>query len=118
MTQVRQVPSYNDGMQKVTSFVEANEILRVAEFGAGAFPKESLSEAELYSNWDGNEHVRRRKLASPLFMSRMVDQYERQVLAPAIERWPAQWRHPSNAGRRASTDPQSGGSARHGRRVR
>lgn len=80
-------PAYLGGMEKVTSYLEANEIFRNAEFSAGGFEEESLPfRGRTLLEIDGAEHARRRKLESPLFTSRTLDGYEAQTLTPAIER--------------------------------
>jgi cytochrome P450 len=87
MTGVLDEPPYIAGMEKVTSYAEANEILRSAEFGAGGFEQESRPfRGRTLLEIDGEEHVRRRKLESPLFTKGMLDRYEQNILGSAIGR--------------------------------
>ncbi len=80
-------PPFIAGMERVTSYQEANEILRSAEFGAGGFEQESWPfRGRTLLEVDGEEHARRRKLEAPLFASRTLDGYEERILEPAIER--------------------------------
>src|SRR5918996_6670778 len=84
---VHSEPPFVAGMTQVGSFVEANEILRDAAFGAGGFEEESLPfRGGTLLESGGEAHARRRRLESQLFTNRMLDRYEEQVLEQAIER--------------------------------
>lgn len=72
---------------RITSFVEVDEILRNADFAAGRTETESLPfRGRTLLELDGDEHRDRRKLETSLFSKAMLDRYESDVLAPAIER--------------------------------
>jgi cytochrome P450 len=87
MRRIHPEPPFVAGMTKVGSFVEANEILRDAAFGAGGFEKESLPfRGGTLLESDGEAHARPRRLESQLFASRMLDRYEEEFLEQAIER--------------------------------
>jgi cytochrome P450 len=78
---------YLDGKVRITSFVEVDEILRNPEFAAGQTETESLPfRGRTLLELDGEEHKERRKLETRLFTKQMLDYYESDVLAPAIER--------------------------------
>ena len=87
MRRIHPEPPFVAGMTNVSSFVEANEILRDAAFGAGGFEEESLPfRGGTLLESDGEAHARRRRLESQLFTNRMLDRYEEEVLDRAIER--------------------------------
>jgi cytochrome P450 len=72
---------------RITSFVEVDEILRNPDFAAGRTEMESLPfRGRTLLELDGEEHRDRRKLETSLFGKTMLDRYESEVLAPAIER--------------------------------
>jgi cytochrome P450 len=82
-----QIPPYLVGKVRVTSFVEANEILRNPEFAAGRTEEESLPfRGRTLLELDGDDHRQRRKLETPLFVPAMLERYELEILAPAIAR--------------------------------
>jgi cytochrome P450 len=82
-----QSPPYIAGMERITSFVEADEILRNPEFAAGGFEEESLPfRGRTLLELDGDEHRQRRKLEQPLLAKPMLERYESEILEPAIER--------------------------------
>src|SRR4051812_4040927 len=86
MSQVA-TPPFIAGMTRITSFAEADEILRNPEFGAGGFEDESLPfRGRTLLELDGDEHRQRRQLERPLFTKDRLDRYERDVLEPTIER--------------------------------
>jgi cytochrome P450 len=87
MRRIHPGPPFVAGMTMVSSFVEANEILRDAAFGAGGFEEESVPfRGGTLLESDGEAHARRRRLESQLFTSRMIDRYEEEVLEQAIVR--------------------------------
>jgi cytochrome P450 len=83
----RQSSSYLEGKVRITSFVEVDEILRNEEFAAGRTEMESLPfRGRTLLELDGEEHRDRRKLETRLFAKPVLDRYEAEVLAPAIDR--------------------------------
>ena len=86
MNQAQTLP-YLAGKVRITSFVEVNEILRNAEFAAGRTEEESLPFREqTLLELDGEEHRERRKHETPLFTTARLDEYEQEILSPAIAR--------------------------------
>lgn len=82
-----ETPTFIAGMTRITSFVEADEILRNREFAAGGFEDESLPfRGRTLLELDGDEHRQRRQLERPLFTRAMLDRYDHEVLGPTIER--------------------------------
>jgi cytochrome P450 len=80
-------PPFIAQMIRITSFVEADEILRNPDFGTGRFEEESLSfRGRTLLEIDGEEHRERRKLERPLVERTMLDRHMREILDPAIER--------------------------------
>lgn len=73
--------------QRVTSFLEVDEILRSTDFGNGRFEEDSLPfRGRTLLEIDGEEHRGRRRLESPLFSQPRLDRYEDEVMLAAIER--------------------------------
>jgi len=86
LNQAQTLP-YLAGKVRITSFVEVNEILRNAEFAAGRTEEESLPFREqTLLELDGEEHRERRKHETPLFTTARLDEYEQEILSPAIAR--------------------------------
>lgn len=82
-----QTPPYLAGKERITSFVEADEILRNPEFAAGGTEQESVAfRGRTLLELDGEEHRERRDFERRLFTKRMLDHYERAFLTPAIQR--------------------------------
>lgn len=80
-------PPFIAQMLRITSFVEADEILRNPDFGAGRFEEESVPFRErTVLEIDGEEHRARRKLERPLFERALLDRQMREILEPAIAR--------------------------------
>lgn len=80
-------PSFIADMLRITSFAEANEILRNPDFGTGRFEEESLPfRGRTLLEIDGDEHRGRRKLERPLVEKGMLDWHMTEILDPAIER--------------------------------
>lgn len=80
-------PPFIEGMERVGSFVEANEILRSADFGAGRFEHESLPfRGRTLLEVDGAEHRTRRQMERVLVTRQMLDLYSAEIVDPAIER--------------------------------
>lgn len=80
-------PPFIEGMTRIDSFVEANEILRSADFGAGRFEEESLPfRGRTLLEVDGPEHRGRRQLERVLVTRQMLDLYSAEIVGPAIER--------------------------------
>jgi cytochrome P450 len=86
MTQA-QAPPYLAGKIRISSFLEVNEILRNPAFAAGRTEEESLPfRGRTLLELDGQEHRQRRKLETPLFATTRLDEYEHEILSPAIAR--------------------------------
>jgi cytochrome P450 len=82
-----ETPPYLAGKVRVTSYAAVNEILRNPDFGAGRTEEESLPfRGRTLLELDGDEHRERRRIENPLFGKPVLDRYEEDVLAPAIER--------------------------------
>ena len=80
-------PPFISDMVRITSFVEANEILKNADFGSGRFEEESLPfRGRTLLELDGAEHRARRQLETPLIVRTRLDEYVGEVLDPAIRR--------------------------------
>jgi cytochrome P450 len=80
-------PPYLAGKVRITSFVEVNEILRDPLFAAGRTEDESLPfRGRTLLELDGEEHRQRRRFETPLFSAARLDEYEHEILAPAIAR--------------------------------
>jgi cytochrome P450 len=80
-------PPYLVGKERVTSFTEANEILRNPEFIAGRTEDESLPfRGRTVLELDGDDHRQRRKLEVRLFVRDALERYDGEILAPAIDR--------------------------------
>lgn len=80
-------PPYVAGMTRVTSYAEAFRILKSPDFETGRFELESYPfRGETIFELNGDAHSRRRRLETPLFNRWALLRYERDVLAPAIER--------------------------------
>jgi cytochrome P450 len=84
---VTSTPPFIASMLRITSFAEADEILRNPEFGSGRFEEESLPfRGDTLLELDGDEHRQRRKIEIPLFAKGMLERHEREILEPVIER--------------------------------
>ena len=80
-------PPFIAEMLRITSFVEADEILRSSDFSTGEFEEESLPfRGRTVLELNGEEHRARRKTERPLFERTMLDWQMREILEPAIER--------------------------------
>jgi cytochrome P450 len=87
LSQTETPPPYLAGKIRITSFAEVNEILRDPDFAAGRTEDESLPFRDrTLLELDGEEHRQRRKLETPLFSTLRLDQYEHEILEPAIAR--------------------------------
>jgi cytochrome P450 len=83
---IPEAPPFIVNMTRITSFAEADEILRNPEFEAGRFEEESLPfRGRTLLELDGDDHRQRRRMETPLFTRQMLDRYEHEVLEPAIE---------------------------------
>lgn len=80
-------PPFIERMERITSFVEANEILRNPDFGSGRFEEESLPfRGRTLLETDGEEHRERRQMEGALVTRQMLDLYTTGIVEPAIER--------------------------------
>lgn len=85
MSQVS-IPPFIAKMERITSYAEADEILRNPEFGAGQFEEESLPfRGRTLLELDGGEHRQRRRLEVALMVKELVDAKEATVLGPMVE---------------------------------
>ncbi len=82
-----EIPPYLAGKTRVTSWIEANEVLRHPDFVAGNTEQESVPfRGRTLLELNGDEHRDRRRLEMPLFVREALESYESDVLAPTIER--------------------------------
>ncbi|MBV9359037.1 MAG: cytochrome P450 [Chloroflexi bacterium] len=82
-----EIPSYVADWCIVTSFWEAEEIVRSPAFHAGRMESESLPfRGDSIIELDGDEHTPRRRLEGQLFARSALRHYETEVLDRAIER--------------------------------
>lgn len=80
-------PAIPRGKLRITSYAEANEILRSPAFVAGLTEEESLPfRGTTLLELNGEEHRQRRRVERPLVVHDALERYESEILAPTIER--------------------------------
>jgi len=81
-----QDPPYLDGMTKLTSFDEIDEVLRSAAFEQGAHQESGPFFHDSLLMIGGDEHFERRRLEAQLFGKEALRYYEGQALEPVISK--------------------------------
>src|ERR1700712_4955485 len=81
------IPPFIADWEIVTSYAEAEEIIRSSAFRAGRLETESLPfRGEVLIELDGAEHRPRRELEGRLFSRAAIRHYEAQILDQTVER--------------------------------
>jgi cytochrome P450 len=91
MTADLKVPEFVENMHKVSEWDDVNAFLRAPQ----ALMKRKIyrpSQEGILVNINGDDHLRRRQIESPMFNRAALIDYERHVLLPILNEYAARWR--------------------------